>query len=78
MSDTAPTFGAMQLEIQRRLTGEQRLALAIEMSQLARQLLRARLAHEHPNWTGAELNLEVLRSAFLSERRSADLPLPLR
>ena len=78
MSDTSPDAREMQLSVQRGLTGEQRLALALEMSRVARQLLVARLSQEHPDWTRAEIEREMLRSAFLSERRSVELPLPLR
>src|SRR6185312_7299549 len=48
MSDTTLSAARMQLAAQRRLTGEQRLALAFGMSRLARQLLLTRLGHEHP------------------------------
>lgn len=78
MSDTTPIAREMQLSIQRGLTGEQRLALALAMSRLARQLLLTRLGHEHPDWTREELEREMLRSAFLSEGSSTELPLPLR
>ena len=78
VTDTTRAAGEMQLAIQRRLTGEQRLALAVEMSRLARQLLLARLAQERPDWTRSELERELLRLAFLSDGRSTELPLPLR
>lgn len=78
MKDTAPAAEEMQLAMHRRLTGEQRLALAAEMSRLARELLLARLRHEHANWTSGELTRELLRSAFLSEGPPTDLPAPLR
>lgn len=78
VSDTSQAAADMQLAAQRRLTGEQRLALAFEMSGLARRLSVARLSHEHPSWTRAELDRELLRSAFLSGGTSAELPLPLR
>ena len=78
MSDTTLSTARMQLAAQRRLTGEQRLSLALEMSGLARQLLLARLGHEHPDWSRRQLERELLRSAFLTEDRSSELPLPLR
>ncbi|HKT07867.1 MAG TPA: hypothetical protein VJR24_08230 [Gemmatimonadaceae bacterium] len=78
MSDTPMSVARMQLAAQRRLTGEQRLALAFEMSRLARQLLIARLGQEHPDWSLRQIEREVLRSAFLTEGASAELPLPLR
>lgn len=72
------SVAGMQLAAQRRLTGEQRLALALEMSRLARQLLLARLGQDHPDWSRVQLERELLRAAFLSEGRFTALPLPLR
>ena len=39
--DTSPEARMVQLEVYRRMTGEQRLALAIEMSEAARCISRA-------------------------------------
>jgi hypothetical protein len=78
VSDTSPAADTLQLAAQRGLRGEQRLALALEMSRLARQLLLTRLGQQHPDWTRAELERELLRSAFVSEGRTVELPLPLR
>jgi hypothetical protein len=54
----------VQLEIHRAMTGEQRLLLAYEMSMFARELNRARLRREHPEWAEAEIARELLRLAF--------------
>jgi hypothetical protein len=54
----------VQLEIHRSMTGEQRLLLAYEMSMFARELNRARLRSEHPEWAEAEVARELLRLAF--------------
>jgi len=78
MSDTSQTAADLHTAAQRRLTGEQRLALAFEMSTLARRLSIARLREAHPDWTRADLQRELLRSAFLSDRQTSELPLPLR
>jgi hypothetical protein len=64
----------VQLEIHRSMTGEQRLLLAYEMSMLARELNRARLLSEHPDWPEARIARELLRLAFLP----APLPAGLR
>lgn len=74
MKDTTPEAAAMQAEIQRRMTGVERLKLAFEMSDLAKKLAAARLRKEHPDWTEAEVKRELLRYAFGSE----PLPPPLR
>ncbi|HEX6040085.1 hypothetical protein [Longimicrobium sp.] len=74
MSDTSPEVQAIQDEIHRRMTGEQRLNLAIEMSEMTRRIAMARLRSEHPDWTEWELKRELLRYAFGTD----PLPPPLR
>jgi hypothetical protein len=54
----------LQLDIQRRLTGAERLRLAFEMSDLARELCRARLRQQHPDWTDEQVTREIVRSSF--------------
>jgi hypothetical protein len=65
---------AMQLEIQRSMSGEQRLLLAYEMSMFGRELNRARLRDEHPEWTEAQIARELLRLAFFPQPLPAGLP----
>jgi hypothetical protein len=74
MNDTSPEAEAIQTEIYRRMTGAERVALAWEMSLFARELARARLRQEHPDWTEWEMKREILRYAFDGE----PLPPPLR
>jgi hypothetical protein len=74
--DTSPEAAAIQASIHRKLTGAQRLQLAVDMSQLAREFALSRLRHEHPDWTDAQLRRELLRYAFLSS--GTPLPPPLR
>lgn len=74
MNDTSPEAAALQASIQRRLTGVERLRLALEMSYAARELALARLRREHPEWSDWELKRELLRYAF----GSAPLPPLLR
>jgi len=64
ISDTTPNAKAVQLEIHRSMTGEQRLILAFEMCEFARELNRARLRREHPEWSEAQINREIIRLAF--------------
>jgi hypothetical protein len=49
------------------MTGEQRLLIAFEMSQFARELVKARIRQEHPDWPEAQITRELLRLAFLPE-----------
>lgn len=65
LTDTAPTAQAVQLDIQRSMSGEQRLLLAFEMSLFARELNRERIRREHPDWPETQLDRELLRLAFL-------------
>ena len=74
MSDTTPEATAIQTQILRRLTGEQRLTTAFEMSLLTRELCLTRLRQQHPDWTERGLMRELLRYAF----ESTPLPPPLR
>jgi hypothetical protein len=67
MSDTSPEAQAIQDEIHRRMTGGERLKLAFEMSEMARNLALSRLRKEHPEWTEWELKRELLRYAFGSQ-----------
>ena len=73
-SDTAPAAGALQLQIQRAISGEQRIFQAFEMSLFARELVKEGVRRDHPDWTEAQVARELLRLAFLP----APLPAGLR
>jgi hypothetical protein len=64
MTDTTPEALAIQVDIHRRMSGIERLQLACEMSDAARELALVRLRAAHPDWTGRQLARELLRSAF--------------
>ena len=74
MTDTSPSAQALQLQIQRAMTGEQRILLALEMSLFVRELSRARIRQEHPEWPESAVDRELIRLAFLP----APLPTGLR
>jgi len=65
ISDTTSAAQELQLKIYRSMTGEQRMLLAFEMSEFARELSRARIRQEHPQWTELQVSRELLRLAFL-------------
>jgi Rv0078B-related antitoxin len=71
LSDTSRAAQAVQFEIHRSMTGEQRLQVAYEMSMFARELNRARLRREHSEWRETEIARELLRLAFFPK------PLPV-
>ncbi|MBE0565008.1 MAG: hypothetical protein IH621_03560 [Krumholzibacteria bacterium] len=54
----------IQRSVLNRMTCGQRLGLACEMSDLARDLCRARIRQQHPDWTDAEIIREMVRGAF--------------
>jgi hypothetical protein len=67
ITDTSAEAQAIQLEIYRAMTGEERLLLALEMSLFARALAKASIRQEHPDWTEGQVARELLRLAFLPE-----------
>ncbi len=71
VQDTSPAALDAQVEVYRRLSPARRLEIAIEMSLLARALLRARVAGEHPDWSDRQLTLEVLRHTLPGGRLPA-------
>ncbi len=73
MSDTNPEIASIQEGILRRLTGEERLALALEMSLMMRDLSATRIRQEHPDWSPAQITRELLRYAFLPNPLPAGL-----
>lgn len=62
--DTTPEAQAVQDEILRAMTGEQRIILAYEMSMFARELARAGIQQQHPDWPEDRVARELLRMAF--------------
>jgi hypothetical protein len=62
--DTTPEIEAMQIKIARSMSVEQRLELAFEMSMTCRELMRAGVRHQHPDWSEAQVAREVHRRAF--------------
>lgn len=74
ISDTTPEARAIQEQVLRSMTGEQRLLLAWDMSIFARELTRAGIRQEHPDWNEAQVARELLRLAFLPSPLPAGLP----
>jgi len=74
ITDTTPEARAIQEQILQNLCGEQRLTIALEMTDLARELARTRVRHEHPDWSEAQIVRELLRLAFLPKSLPPGLP----
>ncbi|MGA7473754.1 MAG: hypothetical protein WBW60_13585, partial [Candidatus Sulfotelmatobacter sp.] len=56
---------AVQLRVQRTMSGEQRLLMALEMSLFVQELAKERIRREHPEWSDTDAKRELLRRAFL-------------
>lgn len=63
-TDTSPAAQAVQREILRAMSGEQRLLLAFEMSLFVRELATEGIRRNHPEWPEARVARELLRLAF--------------
>lgn len=63
--DTTPEIEAMQIEIRRRMTPEQRLLALLDISDLCRELRRAGIRRDHPDWSERQVMIELFRLAFL-------------
>ncbi len=59
-----------QLEIYRRMTGQQRLQIGFELYELSRALVRAGVRHDYPDWDEWQVEQEVCRRF----RRAAGIP----
>lgn len=65
LSDTTPTVKALWDQLEREMTGEQRILKALEASLLARELAKSRIRTTHPDWSEPQVAREVLRLQFL-------------
>ena len=63
-SDTTPEAAAVQQDIFRRLTTEQRLRMALEMSESMREIALAGLRSRRPDLTANELSRELIRIMY--------------
>ncbi len=64
MRDTSPEAAAVQRAIFRRMTTEQRLRLALEMSDSMRNVALAGLRSRRPELSEAELSRELIRLMY--------------
>jgi hypothetical protein len=66
-SDTSPSAKAILRQLECAMTGEQRILEALEMSVFARELAKAKVRTDHPEWSEAQVAREVLRLEFLPD-----------
>jgi hypothetical protein len=73
-SDTSPAMRKRQMDIFAAMTGEERILLAIEASELAREFAKSKIRGDHPEWNEAQVSREVLRLQFLPGKLPVGLP----
>ncbi len=56
----------MQIEIYRRMTGQQRLQIAFELSDLTREIVPPHVRSYHADWTDEQVEREVIRRFLLA------------
>jgi Rv0078B-related antitoxin len=78
LTDTTPEAEAVQLDILGKMSGAQRILLAFEMSELTRELARAGIRRDHPDWSERRITQELIRLAFMPEQLPAWLEDRLR
>jgi hypothetical protein len=59
--DTTPEAARMQLQICRHLSPSRRLELALQMSDSLRKTVEAGVRRRHPEYTGDQVRLAVIR-----------------
>mgnify|MGYP003382600455 CR=1 FL=1 len=74
LNDTPPELRQRQVEIHRGMSPGERLGLACELTDLARELALAGIRRDHPDWSEAQARREILRRAFLPEPLPPWLP----
>lgn len=57
-----------QIEIYRSMTGQQRMQIGFELYDLARDMVRCSVHHQHPDWEEQRIEQEVIRRFRLAER----------
>jgi len=68
--DTSPEAWSVRLAVLRRLTGAQKVEIAIDMSEFVRELALAGLRRQHPEWSEKEVQLGLMRRWY----RGVSLP----
>jgi hypothetical protein len=66
---------ARYVEIMRRMTPEQKWAMAFELWELAVEATRAGVRTQHPDWSEAQVQAEVARRILEANGGAARLPL---
>lgn len=76
LSDTPPDIEQLQIELLRRKTVTERMALAGNLTHFVIQLSRQAIARQHPEWTQRQVDLEWVEIHYgreLAESLRVDL-----
>lgn len=65
--DTSPEIEEIQIKIRRKLTPRQRLQVALDISYCCRELRKAGIRRNHPEWSEKQVMIELFRLAFLPD-----------
>ena len=60
-NDTTPEAERYYTKFLRSLTGEEKVRMAVEMTETANQVCKQGIAHRHPNYTEEEIHYAFLR-----------------
>jgi hypothetical protein len=61
MTDTSTDAAAIQQALYRAMTGEQRVAIALKMSMMARQITLDGIRHRHPEYSDEQAKFALFR-----------------
>ena len=62
--DTSADADRAQLEVYRRMTGAQRLKIALDMSEFVRECAKSRIRKRHPEMTEEQVARELIREMY--------------
>ena len=62
--DTSADADRAQFEAYRRMTGAQRLKIALDMSEFVRECAKSRIRKRHPEMTDQEVTRELIREMY--------------
>ncbi|MCG8462955.1 MAG: hypothetical protein MI919_42260 [Holophagales bacterium] len=62
--DTSADADRAQFEVYRRMTGAQRLRIALDMSELVRECAKSRIRKWHPEMTEEQVTRELIREMY--------------
>lgn len=60
MLDTTPEAAAAQAAVYRRMGGEEKVRIALDMTEAVRHLAMGRIAEQHPEFTAAEIRQQLI------------------